>query len=83
MRSLGVFETVLRFSLAGHGAGAALVATLLLYRLTYYLLPLLLGSLLLALHEILLHVRPGRHHSERSLSSALPLDVPDRCPSTT
>jgi phosphatidylglycerol lysyltransferase len=49
---LGVFETVLLFSLGG-GDRLALTAALLLYRLIYYMLPLILGSLLLALHEVL------------------------------
>ncbi len=80
---LGVFETVMLFSLANDRTGASLMATLLLYRLIYYLLPLLAGSLLLALHEILQHIRPGRRQGERSLDPALPLDAPDRCPSAT
>ncbi len=49
---LGVFETVLLFSL-GDGDRVALTAALLLYRLIYYVLPLMVGSLLLALHEVL------------------------------
>ncbi len=50
---LGVFETVLLLSLAEGGDAAALTAALLLYRFIYYLLPLLLGSLMLTIHEIL------------------------------
>ena len=53
---LGVFETVLLFSLSDGGDAAALTAALLLYRLVYYILPLLLGSLLLAIHEVLLRM---------------------------
>ena len=53
---LGVFETVLLFSLSGGGDAAALTAALLLYRLIYYILPLLLGSLMLAIHEVLLRM---------------------------
>ena len=53
---LGVFETVLLFSLSGGKDAAALTAALLLYRLIYYIGPLLLGSLLLALHEVLLRL---------------------------
>jgi len=53
---LGVFETVLLFSLSGGGDAAALTAALLLYRLIYYIGPLLLGSLLLAIHEVLLRL---------------------------
>lgn len=50
---LGVFETVLLFALSDGGTAPALTAALLLYRLIYYILPLLLSSLLLAIHEIL------------------------------
>ncbi len=50
---LGVFETVLLFSLGDGGDRLALTAALLLYRLIYYILPLMLGSLLLAIHEVL------------------------------
>lgn len=50
---LGVFETVLLFSLSGGGDAAALTAALLLYRLIYYIGPLLLGTLMLAFHEVL------------------------------
>ncbi len=50
---LGVFETVLLFSLGDGGDRMALTAALLLYRLIYYILPLILGSLMLAVHEVL------------------------------
>ncbi len=50
---LGVFETVLLFSLGDGGDRMALTAALLLYRLIYYILPLILGSLMLAIHEVL------------------------------
>ncbi len=53
---LGVFETVLLLSLADGGDAAALTAALLLYRLVYYLLPLLLASILLAIHELMPHI---------------------------
>jgi uncharacterized membrane protein YbhN (UPF0104 family) len=68
---LGVFETVLLLALADSGGAPALTAALLLYRLIYYLLPLLLGSLLLALHEILPQILSGR------TVTRLPLDSPD------
>ncbi len=68
---LGVFETVLLYSLADRGNAPALTAALLLYRLIYYLLPLLLGALLLALHEILPQVLLGH------TVTPLPLDNPD------
>ena len=50
---LGVFETVLLLSLGRRGDAAALTAALLLYRCVYYLLPLLLASVMLTVHEIL------------------------------
>ncbi len=50
---LGVFETVLLLSLTGGSDAAALTASLLLYRLIYYLLPLMLGALMLTIHEVL------------------------------
>jgi phosphatidylglycerol lysyltransferase len=50
---LGVFETVLLLSLGRGGDVAALTASLLLYRLIYYLLPLMLASVLLTIHELL------------------------------
>jgi phosphatidylglycerol lysyltransferase len=53
---LGVFETVLLFALSGGGDAAALTAALVLYRLIYYIGPLLLGALLLAIHEVLLRM---------------------------
>ena len=50
---LGVFETVVLFSLGDGGDRVALTAALLLYRLIYYVLPLMVGALMLALHEVL------------------------------
>ncbi len=50
---LGVFETVLLLSLGDGGDAPALTAALVLYRLIYYILPLLAGALLLAIHETL------------------------------
>ncbi len=50
---LGVFETVLLLSLGDGGDAPALTAALVLYRLIYYILPLLLGASLLAIHETL------------------------------
>lgn len=57
---LGVFETVLLLSLAESGDAAALTAALLLYRFVYYLLPLLLGSLMLMIHEMLPRMAAAR-----------------------
>jgi phosphatidylglycerol lysyltransferase len=50
---LGVFETVVLLSLSDGGDAAGLTAALVLYRLIYYILPLILGAALLALHELL------------------------------
>lgn len=48
---VGVFESLVIFSLPGVGADA-LLGSLLVYRAIYYLLPLLLAALLLALTEL-------------------------------
>lgn len=53
---LGVFETVFLLSFVDTGNTAALAASLVLYRLIYYILPLILASVLLTIHEILPHV---------------------------
>jgi phosphatidylglycerol lysyltransferase len=53
---LGVFETVLLLSISNRAEAPALTAALVLYRLIYYMGPLLLGSLLLAIHEVLLRM---------------------------
>ncbi len=51
---LGVFETAILLLLADLGDNTpTLAAALLLYRLIYYILPLILASVLLAIHEIL------------------------------
>ena len=50
---LGVFDTVVLLLLADGSQTPALTASLLLYRLIYYILPLIVASSLLAMHEIL------------------------------
>jgi len=50
---LGVFETVILLLLSEFSAPSALLGSLLLYRLIYYILPLGAASVLLAVHEIL------------------------------
>lgn len=50
---LGVFETVILILLADSGEASAITASLLLYRLIYYILPLIVAASLLAAHEIL------------------------------
>ncbi len=57
---LGVFETVFLLSFAGAGDTAAITASLLLYRLVYYILPLILASVLLTIHETLPHMAAVR-----------------------
>ncbi|MEP6908349.1 MAG: lysylphosphatidylglycerol synthase domain-containing protein [Pseudoxanthomonas sp.] len=49
---LGVFEAVMLVSLGGRVPGESLAGALLLYRLIYYVLPLLLAMLLMVLHEL-------------------------------
>jgi uncharacterized membrane protein YbhN (UPF0104 family) len=80
---LGVFETILLYSLPDGGAVAVgtgeisfaptLVAALLLYRLVYYILPLLLGALLLAAHAVV----PKGLLGETLIRPSLPLDAPE------
>lgn len=48
---LGVFESSLLFLLGDAAAGPAVLASLVVYRVAYYLLPLAFGVLLLAIHE--------------------------------
>lgn len=55
---LGVFESVIILLLGHVLSPSATVGALLLYRLFYYLLPLLLAALLMGMHE--LHARRGR-----------------------
>jgi phosphatidylglycerol lysyltransferase len=50
---LGVFETVILLLMSNFGKPAALVGSLLLYRVIYYLLPLIVASILLGLNEFL------------------------------
>ena len=49
---LGVFEAVMLVALGGQVPGEALAGALVLYRLTYYVLPLVLALLLMLLHEL-------------------------------
>lgn len=48
---LGVFETVILLGLSPHAPSPALLGALLAYRLVYYVLPLALATLLLAVYE--------------------------------
>jgi len=50
---LGVFETVILLLLTEYGDTSAIIGSLLLYRLIYYILPLGIASVLLASHEVL------------------------------
>jgi phosphatidylglycerol lysyltransferase len=54
---LGVFETAILLLMSSFGQTAALVGSLLLYRVIYYLLPLMFASVLLGLYEFLLKRR--------------------------
>ncbi len=49
---LGVFEAVMLVALGGRVPGEALAGALVLYRLVYYVLPLVLALLLMMLHEL-------------------------------
>ncbi len=49
---LGVFEAVMLLALRDHVPAEALAAALILYRLIYYVLPLLLALALLVVHEV-------------------------------
>jgi phosphatidylglycerol lysyltransferase len=49
---LGVFEAVMLVALGGRVPGEALAGALVLYRLIYYVLPLVLALLLMLLHEL-------------------------------
>src|SRR5262245_9834814 len=59
---LGVFEVVMLHLVPRGGEGAALLASLLAYRLIYYLIPLVVTAVLLAGREV--HRR--RHHVARA-----------------
>jgi phosphatidylglycerol lysyltransferase len=50
---LGVFETIILLLLSGYAPPTALIGSLLLYRVVYYLLPLAAASVLLGLNELL------------------------------
>ena len=50
---LGVFETVILLLLSDFEADAAITASVILYRLIYYLLPLSVASVMLGSHELL------------------------------
>ena len=49
---LGVFETIILLLLSGYAPPTALIGSLLLYRVIYYLLPLAAASVLLGLNEL-------------------------------
>jgi len=55
---VGVFESTLSILLSGRLPAAALLSSLLLYRLIYFLIPLIIGLVLLSIDEV--HYRPGR-----------------------
>ena len=50
---LGVFETIILLLMSDFGEPAAFMGSLLLYRAIYYLLPLIVASILLGLNEFL------------------------------
>jgi phosphatidylglycerol lysyltransferase len=50
---LGVFETVILLLLSDYEATAAITASIIVYRMVYYLLPLTIASVLLGGHELI------------------------------
>lgn len=58
---LGVFETIILLLLSGFATPTALIGSLLLYRVVYYILPLTAASILLGLNELL----PAKEHLKR------------------
>ena len=52
---LGIFETVFLLLVGDSIPAEALLGSLLVYRVIYYLLPLVLSATLLGIHEIILH----------------------------
>jgi uncharacterized membrane protein YbhN (UPF0104 family) len=50
---LGVLESVVLYFLSDHGV----IGALIVFRLTYYLIPLLVGSLLFLATELVLHLK--------------------------
>lgn len=65
---LGVFELVV-LKLAGMLANEAVVGALLIFRVIYYLIPLLVAALLLGVHESMRH-RAALRHAARLTSRA-------------
>ena len=54
---LGVFETIILLLLSDYVEPATLAGSLLLYRIIYYLLPLMIASALLGAHELLPRIK--------------------------
>jgi uncharacterized membrane protein YbhN (UPF0104 family) len=50
---LGIFETVILLLLSDYEATAAITASIIVYRMVYYLLPLTIASVLLGGHELI------------------------------
>ena len=50
---LGVFETIILLLMSDYGEPTAIMSSLLLYRVIYYILPLILASVLLGVNEFL------------------------------
>jgi phosphatidylglycerol lysyltransferase len=57
---LGVFDTGIVLLLSPYGSSSGIVASLLLYRMIYYFLPLAIATVLLATHEVLANRRELR-----------------------
>ena len=50
---LGVFETIILLLMSDYGEPTAILGSLLLYRVIYYLLPLIVASILLGINELI------------------------------
>ncbi|MEO8217069.1 MAG: bifunctional lysylphosphatidylglycerol flippase/synthetase MprF [Acidobacteriota bacterium] len=72
---VGVFEAVILLLLSGTVSTPVLLASIVVYRAIYYLLPLLLASLLLGFYE-LARRREGLQRAGRFLAVSFPIVVP-------
>jgi len=68
---LGVFEAVILLACAGHAQPGDVIGALVLYRIVYYLLPLLLAAMLLAVYELRSGVAAPIARAAMSLSPLL------------
>ena len=72
---LGVFESVILLGLKGQAEAGAVLGSIIAYRAIYFLLPLIVAGLLLAMNELLWR-KPGRLAQLRTLGGATSRLVP-------